>query len=404
MAERPGVVVLSAVLPHPRMDNAGGNYVYHVVTSLAAEAEVTVLVPNDPTNRAAREQPGVVPGRLLDTSARAVPVRAISWLLFHLRRLVGRVNASPPPLVFGWALLTDRAARAELRRARVVDLQWSEFIGLAPLVRRLAPQARLVGTFHDVLSQRYQRYAEAGERSLPRWAWRSSARFMRAAERRALRRLDLAITLSEKDRALLPGGRARTAVITPPIPAPESEQPRSARPTVLFVGNLGRDDNIDAVEWLVAEIWPLVRERFPDAELHLVGARAPERVRAVAEAAAGVVLDGFVDDLGAAYARAWAVVVPLRLGAGIKFKTIEALLGGVPLVTTPVGLEGIDAADLVEAVSTVPRELADALTRVLADPAAARDRARAAQARAGQQFGPGAFESSLQAAYAPELR
>lgn len=404
MAERPRVVVLSPVLPYRGMDNAGGNYVYRVVTALAAEADVTTLVPNDPTNRAAREQPGAVQGRSLDTSTRGLPVRAISWLLFHLHRQITRVNASPPPLVFGWALLTDPQARAELRQAHVVDLQWSEYVGLAPLVRRLAPQAKLVGTFHDVLSQRYGRYAEIGERSLPRWAWRSSARCLRTAERRAMGRVDLAITLSEKDRALLPGGRARTAVVTPPIEVARSDPDRSAHPTVLFVGNLARDDNMDAVEWLAAEIWPRVRERCPDAELHLVGARATERIRSVVDSAAGVVLDGFVEDLGAAYARAWAVVVPLRLGAGIKFKTIESLLAGVPLVTTPIGLEGIAADHLVETVSAEADDLAEGLSRVLEDPAAARDRARAAQTWAGEHFGPGAFEASLRDAYGEELR
>jgi glycosyltransferase involved in cell wall biosynthesis len=107
---------------------------------------------------------------------------------------------------------------------------------------------------------------------------------------------------------------------------------------LLFVGSLNYEPNAQGLEWFAREVAPRVRERV-EIEVEVVGPgrRGPELP--------GVTYLGRVDDVGSAYTRAHAAVVPLRAGAGSRLKVVEALARGVPLVSTSLGVEGYDVAD-----------------------------------------------------------
>ena len=131
---------------------------------------------------------------------------------------------------------------------------------------------------------------------------------------------------------------------------------------ILFVAGFGHLPNVDAAQWLVNAILPLVRRRHPDAPLSLVGSNPSAEVRRLA--APDVEVTGWVSDadLAARYAAARVVVVPLRIGAGVKLKLVEAMAAGVPVVSTPIGVQGMvdfeaagglsdDASKLAESVA-----------------------------------------------------
>jgi glycosyltransferase involved in cell wall biosynthesis len=390
--------MISPMLPHDRMPTAGGLYVQAVARALAEWGDLTVIAPNDPVNQPAPTKPGrpdsyVLAGqhdrRFVSRAAR----RAAQWLFGRL----WPIDVSVPHLSYAVSLVRDPAARRALRGADLVDIQYSEFIRLAPLLRRLAPRARLVGTFHDVLSQRYERYAEAGEPSAPVAAWRRGAAIATRSERAAMRRLDVVAALSPKDAALLPGA---TVVLDPPLwDGGDAVRDRAPAPRLVFVGGMEREDNEDAVRALLREVWPVVYAARPDAVLRVIGRGARPDLAAELAAAPGVEAPGFVDDLAAEYARAWCAVIPLRLGAGVKFKTIEAVLAGVPVVTTPIGAEGIPASARFESVTDDLGALAAAALRVLDDAAAADERAAAVREWAKDTYSAPRFAGRLGAAY-----
>lgn len=143
----------------------------------------------------------------------------------------------------------------------------------------------------------------------------------------------------------------------------------SARQGILFVAGFAHPPNEDAAVWLVESIMPLVRERHPDARLFLVGSKPTKRVRALA--GDNVVVTGFVEDdvLRDFYARSRVAVVPLRFGAGIKSKVVEALQCGLPLVTTPVGAQGLPGVEEVSRVLDDPGAIASAVVQLLSDDA-----------------------------------
>ena len=108
------------------------------------------------------------------------------------------------------------------------------------------------------------------------------------------------------------------------------------RKGILFVGGFSHGPNIDAVEWFVDEIYSQIREKA-NIPFYIVGSNAPDDIKALD--GDGIVFKGFVSDeeLAKLYANCKIVVVPLRYGAGVKGKVVEAIYNGSPIITTSVG-------------------------------------------------------------------
>ncbi|WOJ96519.1 glycosyltransferase [Congregibacter brevis] len=141
----------------------------------------------------------------------------------------------------------------------------------------------------------------------------------------------------------------------------------SAPAELLFVGGYNHPPNVDAARWLVDEILPVVLESVPDARLHLVGSNPPGDVLSLASD--NVIVHGYVSDntLDELYRQVGVVVVPLRYGAGIKGKIIEAIANHVPVVTTDIGVEGIPDSDTVMWVENSASAIAERLVSLLLD-------------------------------------
>ena len=115
----------------------------------------------------------------------------------------------------------------------------------------------------------------------------------------------------------------------------------SARKDFLTVGTFKHEPNVDSVRWLREEVWPLVRERLPEATMRVHGSYASEATRRrFHEPDLGFFVEGFAEDLAATMRSARVLLAPLRFGAGIKGKVLDAWRFGLPVVTTPIGSEG----------------------------------------------------------------
>ena len=140
------------------------------------------------------------------------------------------------------------------------------------------------------------------------------------------------------------------------------------REGLLFVGGFAHPPNADAVLWFAREIYPRIREKA-EIPFYIVGSRVTDEIRALQEPGNGITVYGFVSDeeLARLYASSRLVVVPLRYGAGVKGKVIEALYNGSPIVTTSIGAEGIPFAGEVLAVADEPQEFADRVLQMYED-------------------------------------
>lgn len=157
--------------------------------------------------------------------------------------------------------------------------------------------------------------------------------------------------------------------------------------TMLFVANFAYAPNANAAHRLLEHVLPAIRRRCPAARLQLVGGGMAPALRARVRATAGAEAAGFVDDLGPWYARAGVVLLPVREGAGMLVKTVEALALGKATVGFPEAYRGIDA-DAESPFLTVPSEaaMAEAAVRLLADGAARRVLGAGARALASRRL------------------
>jgi glycosyltransferase involved in cell wall biosynthesis len=154
--------------------------------------------------------------------------------------------------------------------------------------------------------------------------------------------------------------------------------PERGGATFLFVAALGYPPNADAARWFVREVLPSVQAHHPDATVRIVGGNEGS-VRDLA-ARPGVEVLGRVPDIRTELDRATVAVVPIRSGSGTRLKVVEALANRLPIVSTSVGVEGIDVVDGVHAlVADDAASFAAACSRLLDEP-----ELRAALADAGE--------------------
>ena len=111
----------------------------------------------------------------------------------------------------------------------------------------------------------------------------------------------------------------------------------------IAIGNFRHAPNWDAVLWMKQVIWPLIRARLPDAELHVYGAYPPPKATQLNSPSQGFLIKGWADDVTTVMQQARVNLAPLRFGAGLKGKLVDALACGTPSITTSVGAEGMSA-------------------------------------------------------------
>src|SRR5829696_200474 len=183
------------------------------------------------------------------------------------------------------------------------------------------------------------------------------------------RAADAVMAVSEKESSLLADflGPERNYVLPLAEPAMRSEIPFEDRHGILFVGNFLHLPNTEAVEYLVRDILPrLDPDLLEEHPLSVIGSRIPEKTRALGRGLPSVRILGWVPELEPYLQRARASVVPLLHGAGVKRKIVQSLINGTPVLTTPIGAEGLDIRhDDHALIADDPSELAAGLTRLL---------------------------------------
>ncbi len=169
----------------------------------------------------------------------------------------------------------------------------------------------------------------------------------------------------------------------------------AAEPLILFVGSFGHPPNQEAVLWFASHVLPLICARVPDARLAIVGSNPSPDVQALAGEAISVSANVSAVVLREFYRAARVAAVPLRYGAGVKLKVVEAMREGLPLVTTSTGAQGLPGLERIVSVCDEPEAFADAICRLLTDDALWTQRCTAQIAYVASRFSETAFRGAL---------
>lgn len=275
-----------------------------------------------------------------------------------------RLARQVPPLVdrfSGFGDTLDRMLHGSRYNLGVVEHSWC-----APYWEQVSKVCgQTVLDLHNIESVLHARCAEdRSDRAA--FAHRVFHRASLDLERTWLPRYSRILTTSESDaervRAIAPGASITiypNAIPLAPQPPPADEN------AIVFSGNLEYHPNIGAVRFFAAEIWPALRDRWPDLAWRLVG-KNPSAVARFTGDDPRIQITGPVADAVTALARCRVAVVPLLTGSGTRFKILEAWAAGLPVVSTTLGAEGLPARNghnLLLADSSA--DFAEAVTRLL---------------------------------------
>jgi sugar transferase (PEP-CTERM/EpsH1 system associated) len=312
---------------------------YHFLRALGRAAEVTYLYFADPG-----AQPLTVADLPFCSEVAGVPKPAAYG---YGKTVMGILGSSPLPIL-NYTSPAMRAALEKMMGARDFDIIHLDGIHMSHYAleawKRKNSQ-RVIFNWHNIESEAMRRYSVTTTSMARRWYAGYTAGKMERVESDMLHRAFGHIVCSEREREQLRriAPEARIEVVENGVDTSYfagSEGPAASR-RIVFVGAMDYFPNSDAAGFFASQIWPQVRSRLEGAELTIVGSNPGPAVLALGELP-GVKVAGMVPDVRPFYRGALAAVVPLRTGGGTRLKILEAMAAGVPVVSTPLGAEGLE--------------------------------------------------------------
>lgn len=221
----------------------------------------------------------------------------------------------------------------------IIILHWTEIIMLIRKVKQIFPTSKIVVIEEDVTFLKMMRKL-ARARGIGKIVTWIQKELIQKRELRGLKNADMVVLNNKKDYKLVRqhGMEEKKCLLT--VPYFDNWSNISRKPeknNILFWGAMNRPENIEAVNWFIEEVFPYI----PNIVFYVVGANPPETIKKLE--CKNIIVTGFVDNPMEYFEKCLCMVVPLKMGAGIKIKVLEGMSAGIPVLTNEIGIEGIDA-------------------------------------------------------------
>jgi polysaccharide biosynthesis protein PslH len=372
MSGRPSLLFLAQSLPFPPHSGVQSR-TYNVVKQLQQEFDVTLLPfarRNHQKTAEARRDARDALARELFRVCDPVPIPAEQSTVRHLADHVRSVLLGRPYTYHTYRAREYDRQLEMLLQDRTPDLIHLDSVDLAGFLDVL-PDVPVTCTHHDVESELLARKARQIKSRVLSTYVRHQSRLVEQVERTASPRFDLNLMMSDLDAARLTALAPDTRTMVVPngvdteffAPAEAVERIPGR---VVFMGPTFMFANRDAVDFLLFDVWPTIRNARPEATLELVGRNSPED-RARYARQSGVITAGYVPDVRPHLQQAACSVVPIRIGGGTRIKILESWAMGAPVVSTRIGCEGLKTSDGENIlIRDTADEIAEAVLEVLA--------------------------------------
>ncbi|HUG14237.1 MAG TPA: glycosyltransferase family 4 protein [Thermomicrobiales bacterium] len=380
---RRSILIVAPCLPLPA-DFGGAIRTFHLARELARHHDVKLVAP------ATRSERGFVQqlGEICDVIA--VPSRTSVRQPAGLSKRTAQLLsiASPNSFLEAWTWQPQlQQVIDRLFLTRRVDLVQYEFAQMA--IHRPSRPCPSVIDAHNIEHGLLDRVARTHSASIASHLKRTEARKVRRLERRLWASVTGCVATSKRDADVIARHTsARPLVVPNGVDTAAFARSRFVRPRprhVVFTGVMRHQPNVDGVHWYLEQVHPLVLRAIPDATVSIVGGDPPASITRLASRS--VEVTGRVDDVRPYLHEASVAIVPLLSGGGTRLKIIEAFAAGVPVVSTPIGAEGLDTTDGVDLfIGRDAPEFAARVASLIADEPTARRIAATALARAVSQF------------------
>ncbi len=370
------ILMLTPYLPYPLV-SGGQIRTYNLLKHLSKHHQITLfaLIKNQTERQYLSQlQPYCHKIRLFKRTK-------YPWALRNI--LLAGLTPYPFLVTRNWPLIMKQAIKRELN-STTYDLIHAETFYMMPNIPQTDIPIILVEQTIEYLG--YQDYLRRAPKFLKPLLALDVAK-IKFWERYYWQKADKLITMSEEDKTFiqqsLPSKPLNLDVVANGVDLEYFSQLKKrlpSQPTVLFVGTFKWLPNIEAVELIVDQIWPLILKKLPQAKLKIVGFSPTPKIQAYAQEPSIEVLGG-IPDIREAFATSHVLLAPIRSGKGTRFKVLEALITGTPVVATNLAVEGLRVEPGKNVLTTDdPTQLAQLTIKVLQDP-----QLRQRLAKAGKQ-------------------
>lgn len=355
------ILMLTPYLPYP-LHSGGQIRTYNLLKKLAKNHEVTLYA----LIKDWKEQDGL---EQLSPYCRSIRLFKRSQQPFTVSNVLRTAFSSFPFLVMRNHVSNMTRAIEEELANETYDLIHAETFYMMPHIPETKVPTLLVEQTIEYLG--YESYAHKAS-PLLRPLLHIDIQKLKRWEKHYWNHCDQLVVMSQQDKAFVAEHLSRSIPISVVENGVDSEwfdqvaRHEAADPTVLFVGTFRWLPNLEAVRLLVQKIWPLVKEKLPRAKLSIVGAAPTNEVLAYAERDPSITVSGNIPDIREAFATAHILAAPVWSGKGTRYKVLEALAAGTPVVATSTAVEGLAITDGKEAVVVDdPNAFAQAVVQLL---------------------------------------
>ena len=360
------LLLLSSRPPWPptRADQMTVDRLVRFLASRGVEVDLVCFVTNETEDRTLRSELGPI--------CRRIATVRLPWWRAYASTALSLPTRVPMQVAYYRSHEMSELVRKRVAQERY-DLVYVHLIRMAEFVRGL-PVPKVIGL---QISQalNLQRMVDNVGDPARRFFYRVEAQKVRPYEAAICRDFDRVFLVGQRDiDEIAKTAPVKNALVQPhgqDVPAQERLASARREPgAIVMSGVMATYTNVDAATWFARDIFPLVEREVPDASFWIVGRQPQREVLALARPP-HIVVTGEVPDVSDWLLRAEVGVAPLRIGAGMQNKLVQAMAAGLPVVATPVANEGIAATpDEHLWLRDEPRAFADAVITLLRDRAA----------------------------------
>jgi glycosyltransferase involved in cell wall biosynthesis len=385
------LLIITPLIPYPL--HSGGNRVqFNMIDSLRKHISISLLVPAN--NQADKQNIEILKTKwpdvtfyIYDNTHITTTVKHPEYykLLLSLRasldrkiaRLLRKNQADDDPVRTHATLskvpyklqkesFVDFVSHTSQKGFNIIQVEFFEFIDL---VYALPKNIIKVFLHHEIRFVRQEIELSLLKNITPvdQYFYRCS----RKHEISCLREYDHILTFSETDKQKLKQQLSAASIFSSPSIG-LTLKPVCTKPEpfhqIVFLGGANHFPNKDGLDWFLSHCWNYIREKKPDIELYIIGDWRKSIVENYLSVYSSIHFLGFVEDLSEQLKNK-IMIVPIRIGSGMRIKILDGVINGCPLVTTTVGVEGIDLVDEKDClIKDDPISFANAIIYLLENP------------------------------------
>lgn len=370
------ILIATPYLPHPKCGHGGGVYLYKLIENLMHRHQLTVISFCDNVEKSLLEDLNSLPVKFhfiyRDKGFQTSSLKNLQLFFRRFFQFFISILHWEPYYVSKYRDRRMSSLISKITSENKFDIVQFEYTQMAQYNKNVVQGKTILHEIDVSYRPAYRRFKK--EKSIFKKLvlfieWCRWAKY----EPRIVSHFNAVLTVTEQDRSLLKWLTKMDHInyfphaieIPENIPSYSSREPFS----ILFVGSYLHQPNVDAALWLCKEIFPNIKNKYKNSNLYIVGPNPTDELIRLADKSFEINIVGFVDKVEPYFQKCSVFVAPLRFGGGVKNKILFAMANGIPVITTKIGIEGIEiseSASILYADST--EKFVEQICFILANP------------------------------------